>query len=504
MEINRKKGTALFLVFILVIIIIGAGTWHVSKSAFEGSQESLPWYAGAPFPYSYIIDSNSTHYFAYNGTTGYLQFSGTNASQTINNAINSGDSICLVSALYEIDVSIAMDSGTYLFSMGQAIIQPKANFPTYDGFDSPTSAKIAIRNKDATGNNNITVKGITIDCSKNPEPLACQGIRLHKSTDIRVEDVDVLHPSSGIALSDCEDFDISHNYIYEASVNAIDMWWATRYGVVCNNLIVGSGSSGTGIVVTGLTSNNDPVVSQYVSIVANEIHGTTQGIWLQGGVIGANVGTTQYCTVQGNIITDLSSGGYHGIRCSEGKGHIIKGNILGNIPRDGIILLGEDTGAGASDDCEIIGNQIFSVSQEADNSYYGISLYAEADNNLVAYNHVRGSNHHTSIIVIYANCTDNTITYNDIDAGMTGTIVDYGTGTTVRGNKGYVTENSGTSSSVSNGDWQAHGLMGTPTTVILTPHSNVNVWCNARNTTHFQFGVASGTPDIDWYAEYAP
>jgi len=69
---------------------------------------------------------------------------------------------------------------------------------------------------------------------------------------------------------------------------------------------------------------------------------------------------------------------------------------------------------------------------------------------------------------------------------------------------GYVTENSGTASSITNATWVSHGLASTPTTVILTPRSQVTVWCIARNSTHFQIGISGGTATIDWIAEYKP
>ena len=62
------------------------------------------------------------------------------------------------------------------------------------------------------------------------------------------------------------------------------------------------------------------------------------------------------------------------------------------------------------------------------------------------------------------------------------------------------TENSGTTI-ITNGDWIIHGLTTTPSIVTLTPRSNVNVWVNDRNATHFQVGVSSGTVTVDWYAE---
>jgi hypothetical protein len=61
-------------------------------------------------------------------------------------------------------------------------------------------------------------------------------------------------------------------------------------------------------------------------------------------------------------------------------------------------------------------------------------------------------------------------------------------------------ENHG-SGAYTNNAWVAHGLPLTPSTVTLTPRSNVAVWVNNRNATHFQVGVASGTPTIDWDAK---
>jgi hypothetical protein len=53
------------------------------------------------------------------------------------------------------------------------------------------------------------------------------------------------------------------------------------------------------------------------------------------------------------------------------------------------------------------------------------------------------------------------------------------------------------------GAWVAYGFSYgvTPSSITLTPRSNVAVWVSARNSTHFQVGVSAGTPTIDWIAE---
>jgi len=62
----------------------------------------------------------------------------------------------------------------------------------------------------------------------------------------------------------------------------------------------------------------------------------------------------------------------------------------------------------------------------------------------------------------------------------------------------------GNYSSVSTGEWKLHYLETTPTVVILTPRTNVNVWCADRNSTHIQIGVSTGTVDIDYYVAVQP
>jgi len=65
---------------------IGMDTTIVYDS-FQGAYENLAIYLGAPGPYSYIVDTNSTHYFKFNGTTGEMEYSSTSYGNAINFAL---------------------------------------------------------------------------------------------------------------------------------------------------------------------------------------------------------------------------------------------------------------------------------------------------------------------------------------------------------------------------------------------------------------------------------
>ena len=61
-----------FVVSVLALLLLVSVSVQIGNTSFQGSFEALPIYVDAPLPYSYLIDSNSTHYFLFNGTTKKL------------------------------------------------------------------------------------------------------------------------------------------------------------------------------------------------------------------------------------------------------------------------------------------------------------------------------------------------------------------------------------------------------------------------------------------------
>lgn len=83
-----KPRTTFAIIFMLVLAWASTILYYQQViGIFQGAQEDLPFYVGAPQPNAYTFDTNSTHYFAYNGTTGLVS-SGTNISQLVNDAIS--------------------------------------------------------------------------------------------------------------------------------------------------------------------------------------------------------------------------------------------------------------------------------------------------------------------------------------------------------------------------------------------------------------------------------
>ena len=99
------KSAKIVAIMLMVALVASLITYQWTTASFQGSLESLPFYVGAPQPYSYVIDTNVTHYFAFNGTTGYLKQTSTNASIVINNVngnVSSNGNVFVKRGTYQI------------------------------------------------------------------------------------------------------------------------------------------------------------------------------------------------------------------------------------------------------------------------------------------------------------------------------------------------------------------------------------------------------------------
>jgi hypothetical protein len=102
---NVKTGKVMKITALMIVVALVASlvTYNYTIAGFQGAQESLPFYLGAPQPYGYIVDTNGTYFLAYNGTTGYLESESTNSTTLFSNAIgncSSGQSIFIRNGTY--------------------------------------------------------------------------------------------------------------------------------------------------------------------------------------------------------------------------------------------------------------------------------------------------------------------------------------------------------------------------------------------------------------------
>jgi len=111
-----------------------------------------------------------------------------------------------------------------------------------------------------------------------------------------------------------------------------------------------------------------------------------------------------------------------------------------------------------------------------------------------------------AIILDDANTSDITIYDNDLRGNTVQAILetaDFAGSFEVEGNLGFVTENSGSFSNVVNGTTIAHGLAGTPTTVVITLSTQGYAWY-AADATYITLYFSTSTASGSWYAKYKP
>jgi len=227
-------------------------------------------------------------------------------------------------------------------------------------------------------------------------------------------------------------------------------------------------------------------------VLTNVTNSRVEGCWIHNvAQLGTNAAIyvlhSSNVTIRGNMIYDNR---YAGIFLRKGTNAIISNNWFYHNHR-AVYLIDHNYGI-------VEGNQIVSGDE-------GVRMYGDASYNLIEGNFFK-DNHEEAVAVIHAECEGNFVTGNY----MVGNVVhvwDDGTGTVVRNNEGYRTENRGMASVV-NGTYIPHGLASTPTSVQLTPTAPRIVASVNKNSTHIEVGLwfldgsaVTEPEDVYWYVE---
>jgi hypothetical protein len=281
----------------------------------------------------------------------------------------------------------------------------------------------------------------------------------------------------------------------------------SRKIVIANNVIYGtSGTKMNGIEVIDSNTYDILIIGNLIDLPASISGGEALGI------------AGQYCTAKGNIIIrDGSTGmGSHIQKNNFVIGNLFMGNLTSEhilyadgencVFRENVFLNVFRAIAVRAPNCLIADNQI--IDTDHTHTDRGMTFYTETvspNNNVVRGNLFRNidtavrlenGNNNAFVDNVFDNCTS--VFY--IAGGISGTEIKH--------NMGYVTENSGTAT-ISSGTSVVvtHGLAGTPTVVTVTPRSTGygTFAVTDRNSTTFTITVTtSGTYTFDWYAEYKP
>ena len=527
------------IVLCITIFTVGfySGTLYATPSISKAYISKYSMVQG----YSYIIFGEDTDndgildiIYCKNGTTGRIDYSGTDASTIIQWAINQliNGRILIRNGVYKLNAPLNITNKNGFEIIGESwytILKPSGNF----------GAIIIGSDREEEEVKNILITNLAIDGSSQTEG----------------NDPSVWGPfqtSVGIATYYyARNIIIQNNYLYNTGRDSIYGHYDIGPVMVLNNIIEccrgfwgGIHAHGWRLKQPNTDAHNWYIIGNLIKesygggirhgklIIGNTIINHGQKNWAGTFAIIGSLESTDNCLIIGNYIRSEYSYA-RGISAYGGKAIIIGNRIsCPSSIKEGIILLYSDypdttknmTKVVVADnyiegfnygiyaknpvDCIFKNNVIINSSQ------YGI--YWEGGNgNLIESNTIMTENGYG---IYEATSDNNQILRNKISAPTP--IHKTGTNTIIKYNIGFVTENSGVSGGLKDGSYIVHGLAGTPTIVTLTclnaTYDGVPVivsWDKANtNSTHIAVhiywsnGTAITNPVIavSWKAIYKP
>ena len=510
------RGPTATITNLYVMNVSGSG--NISGSTIIASQ-------GLTKPASYVIYSGSFlggPYFAENGSTGKVIYSGSNPTTVINNTINdlTSGSIIVFKDSLNLTSPINPKGNSYIILDGNNVCI------TYVGLSATIFAE------DCTY---TTIKNFNIYASGS-DSLA-YGIWLHDCSYCNVENniVDNI-PSAGIWIQSTSNI-VNGIHVLNNRVTTCGLGGISGFGIGFNdnsgsggyNLIQGNYVENTftsGIKLYSLNDNSKIINNTIINPSHGGIHG-----------YGINEYGSNNCLIEGNIINCLDGSSGSGIGIN-GVNVVVNDNEIFNSLLYGISIT---TG---SNGCIVTNNLISGSNSEGINANmvslctvdmntiiqpaaYSIELISisgsSCSNNKILNSTSRGIVLQDSVKTLIANNVAHISTYGCIETGTSdyNLIVDNnftsilnfgllitGSNTIARNNMGnnsnYICENKGyTTINNSSGSF-AHGLRDMPTSVIMTTSGSIPLelsWLPSGSTGVWVYH--NGTPPVGvyWKAE---
>jgi hypothetical protein len=434
-----------------------------------------------PSAASYIVFQKGGQCYAKNGMTGHIEFGPGDAGTVIQSAINAltnGGKIFIKDGTYTLNSPLTVRANVGLVGEGKNTVlyypsqTPNINVVTLSG-DYSFIDNLAVKATRGWApayfalvkpQGNFT-KVINCYLSDSPYdgiiPMNGKNILIANNV-IEGMDDDGINPSSA-----SDHITIANNLIKNTIGSGIHLARnpGSLYATVVGNVISNAGNDGgisiynsSDITIIGnvITDSVHGIAFLYgtcenISIIGNKINATTYGITASVGnniaIIGNQItagayGVNLYASnilIKGNMFT----GGTRGVYTNANNVSVI-GNQVRNVTEYGIVL----SGGTSYNYGEVIGNLV-----DASVSQASIFLYM---------NYVRVAENIALNAAVYsineAGGDNNVIEYNTVDKPIS----KVGVNTVVRGNKGFVTENSGTAVGTGSQQTISHGCNFTP------------------------------------------
>jgi parallel beta-helix repeat protein len=498
MQNIQKKVLTFLTIALLVIASFYAGyTIASSSNTFTISSGVYP---GAV---SYTVWRDGDYYYAKNAY-GAIEFSGTDASTVIQSAINAltnGGKIFIKAGIYfdntwnvqitNNNIEVVAEKGTIFKPTAGATVYQfilvKADNVVIDGIEIDGSGATAYNGvylyADAN-RTNFKIRDVKISnlASYGIYAYSAAGVTTKKVT---IENAVLIGNKRGVTLEAVDtpitDVTINGVLVENSSDSGILLWKAKNVNI--NNVITNSNAVHGLALIRTTNFDIENVIALdngHIGVVISELSRMGNLVNIVAGNNrdhGISIDVTSSGTPQDAFITLANCVGfgstlYHGLYI-EGSNYIIVTEFIGLNNTDTGILIGN------SDYVTVINSLL-------KGNKWGIYVSNAADYATVKNNDLRGN----TIGALY-------------NGGATGVVI--------KGNAGYVTENSGTAT-IPSGQTSVtvnHGLAGTPTLIIVTGTTSdtADAYVSAKTSTTFTITVpspVSGNRIVYWYAKYEP
>ncbi len=488
---------------------------------------------------SYIIFQDSGKIYAKNGTTGKIEFQGSDASGVIQGAINAlikGGKIFIRNETYNITASIII-SNDNINIIGEG-------FSTILYLANGSNVNIIYAN----GKNNFICKDLVIDGNRTNQggALTWRGMAFYNTTNTTIDNVFVKNTSQmGIVIQNtpvgtlantivrnCRFTNNAGDSVYLSGKNVVvqgcEFYDLAENGIaiqgVTNGTVIGNTIDNVGGVVVGNQSENISVIGNVIragsghsirSYFTNGVYSAKNVIIsnniiidaAQDGISVRDAGADKW-NIMGNYISNTGTSGRYGdgIYIKTGTDHKISDNTIISAAGSGIIF---DYTTSIDIHSLVTGNICKNCGRSGAATAGGIKIYQanyitissnKIYDNQVIKTQKYGINEYVGNNNIFIN--------NDLrNGGSVANLKTTGANSVVANNQGYITENNGTSS-ISDGSTIPHSLSSIPTKARLTGTvAGEIVTVTSLDATNIKVAIkkpdsSSGTPQtIYWEAE---
>lgn len=256
-----------------------------------------------------------------------------------------------------------------------------------------SGAQRSIFTNRAPGDAGITIRSISIDGSQTP--ANGQMISFYRASKIVIDDVSFLgsgtpRTQDGVSFVSSSEFVIKNSYCDNFSNACYDVWGGSKDFEIYGNVANGRDVLNYGILVNGLTTDNQPATSSNGSIYRNRINGT-KGLGI--GIYGLcspdrnACGTVSNVSVEDNQIDGVSK--YHGIMTGNSSDIIISHNQIRGVAGDGVKVSAQNKG-GQTTNVVVEKNQITGTAGSATGVSVGTGLDRPANIRVLQDNSITG------------------------------------------------------------------------------------------------------------------